>query len=269
MIDLHSHILPGVDDGSPDIETSLKMARMACDDGIQVMACTPHFMPGMYDNEANDIRDRVSEFALRLRDAAIPLHVVVGSDAHIRPDFLPCLRNGRILCLNDSRYVLFEPPHNIAPKRMEDLLFNIVASGFVPILTHPERLKWIEQNFSVFESLVKIGVWMQITADSLTGRFGSRPKYWAEKMLGNGMVHILSTDAHNLKSRPPILSKAYAIAQSEVGSHEAQNLVLVRPVSIIDNLSPSETPPILISTNGNSEPLSRWRRIFGGAIGNI
>ena len=88
MIDLHSHILPGVDDGAHDLAASLDMARMAVADGIQVMACTPHFMPGMYDNESNDIRKRVASLQNSLRDANIDLSLVVGCDAHIRPDFL-------------------------------------------------------------------------------------------------------------------------------------------------------------------------------------
>jgi protein-tyrosine phosphatase len=263
MIDLHTHILPGVDDGAPDLATALTMARMAVDDGIQVMACTPHFMPGMYDNEANDIRGRIARFAQELEIAGIPLQLVVGCDAHIRPDFLTCLRDGRILRLNDSRYVLFEPPHNIAPKQLEDVLFNIVAAGYVPVLTHPERLKWIENQFSIFEELSRIGVWMQITAGSLTGRFGSRPKYWAQKMLGQGMVHILATDAHNTKSRPPLMSEALIIAQAEVGLDEANNLVLVRPVNILDDLPAADQPPVLITEHEAAATPSRWRRLFG------
>lgn len=265
MIDLHSHLLPGVDDGSPDIETSLAMARMATEDGIQVMACTPHFMPGVYDNEADDIRARVASLNDYISQAGINLSVVAGCDAHIRPDFLPCLRDGRILRVNDSRYVLFEPPHNIAPQRMEDLLFNIVVGGFVPILTHPERLKWIENSFDVFERLVGVGVWMQITGGSLTGRFGKRPQYWAEKMLGSGMVHILATDAHNLTSRPPILSEARDLAIRELGAEEADNLVLVRPVNILDDQPANASPALPISNAEREQTPSRWRRMFGRA----
>ncbi len=264
MIDLHCHLLPGVDDGSPDIETSIAMARMAAADGIQVMACTPHFMPGVYDNESTDVRVRVANLQDHINQAGIDLSVVTGSDAHIRPDFLPCLRDGRILRVNDSRYVLFEPPHNIAPQRMEDLLFNIVVAGFVPVLTHPERLKWIETNFEIFERLVGVGVWMQITGGSLTGRFGKRPQYWAEKMLGSGMVHILATDAHNLTSRPPILSEARELAVKALGRDEADNLVLVRPVNILDDQPAEVSPGLPIGLADAAQKPSRWRRVFGG-----
>jgi len=264
MIDLHSHILPGVDDGASDLSVSLEMARIAVADGIQVMACTPHFMPGMYDNTAPDIRSRVSQLQSILKSENIPLQLVVGCDGHIRPDFLVKLRSKEILTLNDSRYVLFEPPHNIAPQRLEDVMFNILVSGFVPILTHPERLKWIEQDFALIERLCKEGVWMQITAGSLTGRFGARPHYWAQKMLGQGMIHILATDAHNVKSRPPILSAAYQLAVTEVGLDEARNLVLGRPVMILDNEPPAHAPPIAFNAKPKTAQRSRLAKLLFG-----
>jgi protein-tyrosine phosphatase len=265
LIDLHSHILPGVDDGSPDLETSLAMARMAVEDGIEVMACTPHFMPGLYDNDARDIRRRVEDLNAELIKHDINLALVVGGDAHVRPDFIECLRQDRILRLHDSRYVLFEPSHTTMPPRLEDLLFNTLMAGYVPILTHPERFKWIEQNYEVFERLADAGVWMQITASSLTGKFGKRAHYWAQRMLAEGRVHILATDAHNLKSRPPILSEAFDVAVQEVGLDEAQALVLDRPQAILENVprdqvaSPAARPKKTVATP------SRWRRLFLGA----
>jgi protein-tyrosine phosphatase len=266
LIDLHSHILPGVDDGASDLNIALDMARMAVDDGIQVMACTPHFMPGMYDNTAIDIRNRINQFQSILKNEGIPLQLVVGCDGHIRPDFLAKLRSDEILRLNDSRYVLFEPPHNIAPQRLDDLMFNILVAGYVPILTHPERLKWIEQGFDVVEKLFQQGVWMQITAGSLTGKFGSRPQYWSQKMLAEGMIHILATDAHNLKSRPPILSAAYQLAVAEVGLDEAQNLVLGRPVMILDDQPAANAPPIAVLAKAKAPQRSRLGRLFFGEL---
>lgn len=154
MIDLHSHILPGVDDGAPDLATALDMARMAESDGISVMACTPHFMPGLYNNEARDIRYRIANFSRELKHAGIKVELVIGADAHIRPDFVACLREGRIPTLNDGRYVLVEPPHDIMPKHLDDMLFNVRMAGYVPILTHPERLRWIENNYADRKSVV-------------------------------------------------------------------------------------------------------------------
>src|SRR5215212_9048769 len=100
MIDLHSHILPAIDDGAPNLAIALDMASMAVDDGIDVMACTPHMLPGVYDNDAADIRHRVAGLNQQLMENNISLTLVVGSDAHIRPDFISCLRDGRILTLH-------------------------------------------------------------------------------------------------------------------------------------------------------------------------
>ncbi len=245
LIDLHSHILPEVDDGAKSYDEALNMARMAVADGIQVMACTPHFMPGMYDNQAQDIRERIAHLNDVLLHENIDLALVVGSDAHIRPDFVSCLRGKQTLTLHDSRYVLFEPPHNLLPPRMEDILFDISVAGYVPILTHPERLKWIEGNYPIVQKLAQDGVWMQITAGSLTGRFGKRPQYWAQRMLAEGLVSILATDAHNTKSRPPILSEAYELAKTELGMDEATHLVVTRPECILANEGPETAPPLV------------------------
>jgi protein-tyrosine phosphatase len=235
MIDLHSHILPGVDDGSPDLSTSLAMARMAVEDGIKVMACTPHFMPGLYNNDANDIRHRVAAFSQQLTAHKIPLRVVVGGDVHIRSDVVEVLHAKRALTLNDTRYVLLEPPQVIMPLRFEDFIAKMVMAGFIPVITHPERLSWIEQQAAILPRLVLAGAWMQITAGSLTGRFGKRPLYWAQRLLQTGLVHIMATDAHNLGSRPPRLAHAVALAAREVGTVEAQNLVVTRPRFVLEN----------------------------------
>ncbi len=261
MIDLHSHILPMVDDGATSLLMALEMARIAVDDGIEVMACTPHFMPGIYDNVADDIRRRVEVLNHEFIQNDIDLSLVTGSDAHIRPDFVDCLRSGDILTLHNSRYVLFEPPHNVMPQRMGDLLFNIAMAGFVPILTHPERLKWIEQNYALVKELVQAGVWMQITSGSLTGRFGQRPQYWAHRMLADGLVSILATDAHNTKSRPPLLAEGCEIAKSEVGLDEAMRLVTTRPECVLNDLPPESAEPLSVKIRSYSNGRSLLQRI--------
>jgi protein-tyrosine phosphatase len=264
LIDLHSHILPGVDDGAKTLEDSLAMARMAVADGIEVMACTPHFMPGLYDNTSDDIRQRVAVLNDLLIERGIDLTLVSGCDAHIRPDFTECLRQDRILTLHNSRYVLFEPSHTTMPLRLDELLFNTLMSGFVPILTHPERFRWIEQNYAAINQLARSGVWMQITAGSLTGRFGKRPQYWSERMLAEGLVSIIATDAHNTRSRPPILSEAYAKVQAELGMDEAANLVVHRPAAILENAAQDSVMHVPAARKDGGKPESFWRKLFGG-----
>jgi protein-tyrosine phosphatase len=264
MIDLHSHILPGVDDGARDLDDALAIGRMAVADGIEVMACTPHFMPGLYDNEAHDIRHRVASLNEIFAQEGVNLALVLGGDAHIRPDFLTCLRSSTIPTLHGSRYVLFEPPHAVMPQRMDDLLFNVQVGGYVPILTHPERLKWIEQNYEMVVNLSNSGVWMQITAGSLTGRFGKRPQYWAQRMLAEGHVSILATDAHNTRSRPPLLAEARELAAAELGVDEATHLVVTRPECVLEDAEPDFAPPRPSPAVKAPGAASFLRRLFGG-----
>ncbi len=242
MLDLHSHILPGIDDGAPDLETSLEMARAYASQGVECVVCTPHIVPGLYENSGPDIRRRVAELQARLDDADIPLRLLAGADNHVTPTFVTGLRQGRLLSLADSAYVLVEPPHHVVPPRLEELFFEVSLAGYVPVLTHPERLSWIDAKYDVIARLVAQGVWMQVTSGSLRGAFGRRPRYWAERMLEEGLVHILASDAHNMGSRRPDLLDGLQAAERLAGPEEARHLLVTRPRGIFCNVQPSDLP---------------------------
>ncbi len=260
MIDLHCHILPAVDDGSDSLDTSLQMARMAVADGIETMACTPHIYPGLYENDAAGIRRAAAALQQALDDAGIALRLTTGADVHLAPDLAQRIRAGDIPTLNDTRYLLLEPPHHVAPPRFEASVFELIAAGWVPVITHPERLTWVEQHYEAFRRLVAAGAWMQITAGSLTGRFGKRAQRVAERMLDDGLVHILATDSHGVTRRPPLLAEGRDAAARRVGTEEAEHLVNTRPLGILQNSAPETLPPLpqrVSSTQG------WWSRLLG------
>jgi protein-tyrosine phosphatase len=242
MIDLHCHILPGIDDGAADLSMSLEMAEAFVADGVSVVACTPHILPGLYHNSGSQIRADTAELQLTLDREGIPLRLVVGADNHIVPSFVADLRSGHLLSLADTRYVLVEPPHHVAPPRLEDLFFNLLAAGYVPILTHPERLAWINSHYQAVQGLVCAGVWMQLTAGSLGGAFGRNARYWSERMLDEGCVNLLATDAHDVNRRPPNLRQGCELAAKRVGDVEAQHLVVTRPEGVLRNDKPRNLP---------------------------
>jgi protein-tyrosine phosphatase len=243
VIDLHSHLLPGIDDGAKDLVMSLAMARMAAADGITTIACTPHILPGVYNNTGSAIRGAVARLRECIAEAGVPISLVTGADVHIAPDLGARLQDGRVLTLNDSKYLLVEPPHHVLPPRFDDLIFGLQAAGYVPILTHPERLSWIEGHYDLIKRLVSSSVLMQITAGSLLGRFGRRARYWADRMLDEGRCHLLATDAHDTEQRPPRMAEACEIVAERLGDEEAINLVLRRPQGILNDCSPAELPP--------------------------
>src|SRR5580704_10007089 len=209
-------MLPGIDDGAGDLDVSLQMARAAVEQGITVVACTPHILPGLYHNSGPAIRQAVRELQAALDDNGIPLQVTTGADVHMAPDFVAGLRSGRLLSIADSRYV--------------------------PILTHPERLSWVPSRYQTIKKLVQSGVWMQVTAGSFAGAFGRNPLYWAERMLDEGRVHLIATDAHDAERRRPDLAAGRELAAKRVGAAEAERLVLTRPLGILRDEDPSSLP---------------------------
>lgn len=263
MIDLHTHILPGIDDGSKSVSMSLEMARMAVSDGITQMACTPHITPGVYDNDPAGISARMRAFQAMLDKAGIALQLVAGADVHVVPDLAAQLSDGRLPCIEGTRYFLFEPPHHVAPPGLLRVAQEALDAGFVPVLTHPERLTWIEKGYGLICELDEAGVAVQVTAGALTGDFGERVRNWAFRMLDEGRVDIIASDAHDPKRRPPLLSKARAVIAERAGEQAARLLTLENPRSILAN----DSLPAKYRAS-SSEPRSKSRvknikKLFG------
>jgi len=244
MIDLHCHMLPGIDDGAPDSATSLAMARIAVADGISITACTPHIYPGLYENDAVGIAQAVDVLRITLEQEVIGLELTYGADIQIVPELLAGLRRGTHPTINRSRYFLFEPPHHTVPVRFHETIHDTVSAGYVPVITHPERLTWLDdEHYPWFLQAAQAGAWIQVTSGALTGRFGRQAQYWGERMLDDGIVHLLATDAHDPHHRPPVLSEGRAVAARWLGEAEAERLVNGRPQAILDDQPPGKVLP--------------------------
>ncbi len=267
MIDLHCHLLPGIDDGAPTLETSLAMARIAVADGITKIYCTPHIYPGLYENTGPDIKHRVSMLQLILRDKGIALELSFGADVHLVPEVPAGLADGRIPTLGGTRYLLLEPSHHVCPPRFKESVFALIAAGYVPVITHPERLTWVEDHFADFTSLARSGAWLQVTGGALVGRFGKRVERIAERFVGEGWTAVLASDAHTTSRRAPLLAEAEHRAAKLVGKIEASLMVRGRPAAVGANAVPASVPlpPALrehkLDDQGRiSEILPNWLR---------
>lgn len=250
MIDIHCHLLPGIDDGAPDLDTSIAMARLACADGISTIFCTPHIYPGLYENTAADIRRRVAALQRALQDKGLGLVLNYGADVHLVPGTLSSLRSGQVPTLGGSRYLLLEPSHHVRPPQFRQSVFEFVANGVVPVLTHPERLTWAADSYDEFLQLAKSGAWLQVTGGALLGKFGRQAKHIAERLVGDGWCAILASDGHSTGRRAPVLSEAAFRAAQLVGEREAQRMVALRPQAIVDDLLSENVipPPALAGT---------------------
>lgn len=271
MIDLHCHMLPAIDDGARDLETALQMAALAVDDGVTLTACTPHIYPGVFDNTVGDIEAGLKQFKSELETAGIPLQLTYGADIQVQPGLVKGLEDGTLPTLGNSRYFLFEPPHHTPLPRLGDLVYGALLAGYVPVITHPERLSYIESDYEKFADFARQGAWIQLTGGSLLGRFGPHAKAVSERLLADGLTHLLASDGHNLNNRTPVLSEAREAAAVIVGEEEASRLVLGRPQAILANAEPDTvTLPSGLNTSakspapaGHGKVGQFWSRIFG------
>jgi protein-tyrosine phosphatase len=216
------------------------MAKLAVADSTAIIACTPHVNPGVYDYDAQQIRGFTSALQGRLRENGVELTLVPGGDVALVPDLVSRLRDGRAPTLGDSPYFLLEPPHDLCPPGLDRQVERVIASGFYPILTHPERFGWIGTKIDLLKQLHASGCLVQVTAAALTGRFGQRARGYAEQFLTAGLVDILASDAHDSVDRVPGLAEARNAAARLVGEEFANHLVSEAPLAILNGVKPRE-----------------------------
>jgi protein-tyrosine phosphatase len=216
MIDIHCHILPGLDDGSADLTSSLRMAQAAVADGITTIIATPHH-DGSRRNPALRIREAVREFQQELEARHIPLTVIPGQEARLRDSFLPDLAEGRIAALGSGAYVLLEFPHACVPQDALDILYELKVRKLSAVIAHPERNREIADNPDKLRELVEAGALSQITSHSLTGLFGSKVQKTALRLVKERLTHFVATDAHDPDLRNFNLKEAFRILEERCG----------------------------------------------------
>lgn len=202
MIDIHCHILPGVDDGAKHMEDSLSMARKATKEGIHTIIATPHHKNGRYNNPTKSVLADIKTLNDRLQQENIPLSILPGQEVRIHGDLLDGIKKGEILTLNEtSRYIFIELPSQHIPRYTEQLLFDIQINDYVPIIVKPERNSMLLERPTRLYEFVRNGALTQITAGSLMGEFGSKVKKFANELIEHNLTHFIASDAHNTKSR--------------------------------------------------------------------
>ncbi len=235
MIDLHCHILPGVDDGPVSIQESLDMAKQAVADGIQTLVATPHSFNGIYLNPFQDVEDNVNRLRRALAENQINIEVCVGSEVHICTGLAQKVMAKEVATVNDTRrYVLVEFPLHVIPPGSQEELFQMKLNDITPILAHPERNPIFQNHPDRLQYFVDMGCLVQITAMSITGLLGEDAMDCAHTLLEQRQVHVIATDAHSPDNRPPLLSLAVEASARILGSlEEAKAMVIHRPKAIL------------------------------------
>ena len=234
MIDIHSHIIPEIDDGATSLEEALSMCRMAWEDGTKAIVATPHTLNGIYQPEGTQVADQITALQDQLREEDIGLEIFQGAEVYSCPDLPLILKEEPTLTLNgQGKYFLLEFPHSIIPPQADQLIFQLKIRNFTPIIVHPERNMYVQSNIELLARLVEYGAFSQATAMSFTGGFGSRARECAYELLRRGLVHVIASDAHNASGRPPILSRAYQLILECAGAQKARDLFETFPRKIL------------------------------------
>lgn len=234
MIDTHSHILPGLDDGAANLEQALSTARQAARDGVRGIVCTPHWIGGVYENTRAVILDAVALLARKLDQGGVDIALYPG--AELRVDFAMAarIRQGELLSLNDAgRHALVELPAEIVPPGIEDFFYTLQIAGIIPIIAHPERNPVLAKDPARLYGWIESGALVQLTAKSLLGGYGGSVWKFSRLLLKHGMVHLIATDAHGPRNRGWTLSAAAREAGRIVGKARAERIVHQNPWAIV------------------------------------
>lgn len=239
MIDIHTHILPTIDDGPTTMTESLEMCRIAVNDGIKKMIATPHVQNGMYDLDANKVLEKIHLLNQLVKQEGLDLVIFPGAEVHLSDRLLDAeiLKESSILTINGGKkYILLEFPFQWVPSGTEHVIFKLRSMGFTPILPHLERNFKIQRDPSMVRHFAEMGAILQVTAQSITGDFDAAPMKCALWMLKNNLIHVIASDAHSPVGRPPILTKALKVVSDKLGEEAAKKMVLDHPSMILEGL---------------------------------
>ncbi|MBE6949433.1 MAG: tyrosine protein phosphatase [Ruminococcaceae bacterium] len=235
MIDIHCHILPGVDDGADTIDDAVRMARMASAGGVRAIIATPHScVPAFPPNiKSVSLLDRFREFSNAVRAAGIPLKVYSGAEILCTRDMPKFLEQGRLLTLASSKYFLMEFYFNSDPNYINSMLKLVSANGLIPVIAHPERYHAVQAFPHLVEEWNERGYVIQINKGSITGQLGYSEQNTARWILSNGLAHVVASDAHGINKRTPRLDGVYRHLEEKLIGGYAELLLKENPGRII------------------------------------
>ena len=234
MIDLHTHLLPGLDDGVRSFARAVQSMRQAQADGVEAIVVTPHQRPGLFDVATADILDGIHTLKSHLDEASLNFPIHPGAEVHIQEDLVEKVKNGELLTLNETgRFILLELPYVHIPKRLEDLIFGLKTEDIHPIIAHPERNHGFRQHPDRLYELIRLGAYSQVTAASLIARRDSELASYCLNLIRCHLCHVIASDSHGHGKRAKYFPEAKAVVTEHFSEHIADQLMMSNPRKII------------------------------------
>jgi protein-tyrosine phosphatase len=245
VIDIHCHLLPGIDDGPPTLEAAMALAQGLVADGITHAVCTPHVFPGRFENRRSSIEDAFDAFAALVRDAGLPLGLSWAGEVRLTPEILELLPRNELPWLGEVdgfKTMLLEMPDGQIPLGADRLVAHLLSQRIRPVLVHPERNRGVMERPERLRPFVNMGCFVQLTAGSLVGQFGAKAQACAEALLDEGWAHAVASDAHNMGGRQPRMADAAAWLRNAFGDAHAHELTVAGPARLCGMTPPEGAP---------------------------
>lgn len=234
MIDIHSHILPGVDDGARSIEESIKILQKAADAGVTTIVATPHVLEVPSKSEWQEVSNVFNGLKQKIVQENIHIEMILGAELFISPELPKTIKENRELTINNrNKYVLIELPMNEIPYFTKQIIFELQLQGIVPILAHPERYMEIQKDINKLVDFVRKGVLTQLNSGSLTGRYGKKVQKTAKRLLTNNLIYMIGSDVHPTFNGYCSLSQGVNRAAGLIGMRKARQMVTSIPARVI------------------------------------
>lgn len=246
MIDFHTHILPGIDDGAKNMEETMNLLLEATRYGIDEIVLTSHYIEDYYDINVEDRQKLLSNIKNALDRNNINIKLYLGNEIYISNNINKLIKENKASTINNTRYILFEMPFNSKPINLYDVVYEMLQYKFVPILAHPERYSFIQQNPSIVNDLIETGVLMQCNYGSFIGQYGKKAQIIIKKLLKNNLVDFMGSDVHRINTIYPKISQILNQMEKFVGKDQLEQITVINPKLVLEDKKIEMKEPVKI-----------------------
>lgn len=235
MIDMHSHILPSIDDGARDIDETIDMLKEAKNAGFTTVVSTSHYYLGYYEVEEKERMEHINAIMHKLQEENVDLQICIGSEIYVNHNISNWLKEHKASSINGSKYVLFELPFQHQIQNLKDIIYSMLSNKYIPIIAHPERYEYVQKDPNLLIELIELGVLFQSNYGSIIGQYGKQAKKTVTKLIENDFIHFLGSDAHRHKSIYTKIPSAIEELSKIVLEDKIKELTTINPKLVLEN----------------------------------